>query len=198
MDGGRMIHGVERTKPSHHVATLPKGAFNRIEYQGNETWYMMTDDSIVDIFNTDDFRMTFVWRGLCFRDDAEKVRFEAQMHDLKDLDVILKMLEADLHKNGKLSKLKTVETMGKKAFGKLLQNVYMQYPLDAPNAWFAVNYCALSYNRPWLKWLMSPICTDVKPVEPLNDDVPPANKFCDPLNRERRMTNCPEGYQEEN
>ena len=28
-----MIHGVERTKPGHIVANLPKGPFNRIEYQ---------------------------------------------------------------------------------------------------------------------------------------------------------------------
>ena len=34
MDGGRMIHGVERTKPGHRVGRLQKGNFNRIEYQG--------------------------------------------------------------------------------------------------------------------------------------------------------------------
>ena len=39
MDGGRTIHGVERTHPGRNVGSYVKGNFNRIEYQGNETWY---------------------------------------------------------------------------------------------------------------------------------------------------------------
>ena len=39
MDGGRTIHGVARTHPGRNVGQYTKGNFNRIEYQGNETWY---------------------------------------------------------------------------------------------------------------------------------------------------------------
>ena len=41
MDGGRTIHGVERTHPGRGVGRFIKGHFNRIEYQGNDTWYAM-------------------------------------------------------------------------------------------------------------------------------------------------------------
>ena len=39
MDGSRTIHGVERTYPGQVVGQYIKGNFNRIEYQGNDTWY---------------------------------------------------------------------------------------------------------------------------------------------------------------
>lgn len=120
MDGGRMIHGVERTKPGHRVGRLQKGNFNRIEYQGfsenkesdllfsekcsflifrliiyfyfsgNDTWYMLSNDDLIDVWKTSDFRMTFVWRGLCFRDAAERERFEDQLktEDFEPLDEV--------------------------------------------------------------------------------------------------------------
>jgi hypothetical protein len=56
MDGGRMIHGVERTGPGYHSAHMIKGHFNRIEYQGNDTWYVMANDDLVDTFKTEEFR----------------------------------------------------------------------------------------------------------------------------------------------
>ena len=199
MDGGRMIHGVERTHPGYQVAHMEKGQFNRIEYQGNDTWYMLSDDDLLEVFKTEDFRQTFVWRGLCFRDEEERAKFEKQLED-KDylhLNYILKKLELDLQKRGKLRKDQSMETLGAKDFGKLLQNVYMQYPLDAPDAWFPVNCCALGFRKPLIEWLLSPFCTGLQPRKPLNDQYPPAKRFCDPENRKRRMTNCPEGFQGE-
>ena len=72
MDGGQTIHGVERTHPGHITGNLRRGAFNRIEYQGNETWYVLSDNDLVDVYKTKDFRITFVWRGLCFKDEEEQ------------------------------------------------------------------------------------------------------------------------------
>ena len=199
MDGGRMLHGVERTHPGFLNGHLRKGAFNRIEHQGNDTWYMMSNEDIVQVFKTDDFRMTFVWRGLCFRDEEERAKFELQLEneEYTDLSIILKKLELDMHKNGKLSPGKGLATMGPKNFGKLLLQTYMQYPLDAPGAWIPINYCAAGHGKPWLTWLLSPFCTDISPRNPQNDKHPPPMRFCDPQNRTRRMTNCPNGFQGE-
>jgi len=197
MDGGRMIHGVERTAPGYHVGYMRKGAFNRIEYQGNETWYMMSDDDLVEVFKTSDFRMTFVWRGLCFRDEEERTKFEKHIEneEYTDLNIILKKLEGDLKKRGEMAQKDSMESMGPKAYGKLLLKTYNQYPLDAPDAWFPANYCVLGHNQPLIAWLLSPFCTDIRARAPKNDEYPPAKPFCDPENRERRMTNCPGGYQ---
>ena len=193
MDGGRTIHGVERTHPGHVSGHLRRGGFNRIEYQGNETWYILSDDDLVDVYQTEDFRMTFVWRGLCFENAEQEAKFEAELEskDFTDNEEILKVLDDDLHKKGKLPKEKTLENMKRKDFIRLLQKVYMQYPLDVPGAWFPMNYCALGYQKPWLTWLLSPFCQDIRPRKPLNDQYPPAKPFCDPLGRVNRNTNCP-------
>ena len=137
--------------------------------------------------------MTFVWRGLCFENAEQEAKFEAELEakDFTDNEEILKVLDDDLHKKGKLPKEKTLENMKRKDFIRLLQKVYMQYPLDVPGAWFPMNYCALGYQKPWLTWLLSPFCQDIRPRKPLNDQYPPAKPFCDPLGRVNRNTNCP-------
>lgn len=199
MDGGRMIHGVERTGPGYHSAHMIKGHFNRVEYQGNDTWYVMANDDLVDVFKTEEFRMTFVWRSLCFRSENEKIEFDRHIEKEEFIphEEIFEKLEIDLRKRGKLGEKEGIKTMGPKAFAKLLQHVYMQYPLDVPDAWFPFNYCALGFVNPWLETMLSPFCLDLKEKVRLNDQFPPAKKFCDPLNRTRRHTNCPEGYQGE-
>jgi hypothetical protein len=92
MDGGRMIHGVARTAPGYNVASIDKDYFNRLEYQGNNTWYLLSDKELIDVFQTEDLRMTFVWRGLCFRDEAERIKFEQHLKD----EVALKNLLSSL------------------------------------------------------------------------------------------------------
>ena len=59
-------------------------------YSGNDTWYMLSDDDLIDVWKTSDFRMTFVWRGLCFRDAAEREKFEDQLttEDFEPLDEV--------------------------------------------------------------------------------------------------------------
>ena len=89
------------------------------------------EKDIVEVFKTEDFRITFVWRGLCFRDENERSIFEKQLkdEDYMDLKIILKKLEDDMRSRGKISETESLESMGPKAFGKLLQKVYMQYSL---------------------------------------------------------------------
>jgi len=194
MDGGRTIHGVARTHPGRNVGQYTKGNFNRIEYQGNETWYGLSDERIVDVYQTSDFRQTFVWRGLCFQSEEERQKYLTILEEksYQPLDEILRILEGDMKKNGKMGASESIESMGFADFGRKLQKVYMQYPLRGnDNTWFPVNYCAAGYKKPWLTKLLSPFCTDDSPKNPLNGKVPPAKQFCDPQSRLRRDTNCP-------
>ena len=82
----------------------------------------MSDDDIVDVLQTDDFRITFVWRGLCFRDESERQKFEAQLknEDFIENKIILKKIEADMHINRKLALSASLESLGPKNFGKFL------------------------------------------------------------------------------
>jgi len=194
MDGGRTIHGVERTHPGRSVGRFLKGKFNRIEYQGNETWYALSDDDIIDTYQTADFRQTFVWRGLCFENDEKRAEFKRILEekDYTPLDEILLKLETDMHQKGLIKKSQTLENMGYADFGRALMKKYMAYPLQGNEnkIWFPVNYCALGYNKPWINWLLSPFCEDNNDRAPLNDELPAARPFCDPLGRKHRHTNC--------
>jgi len=192
MDGGTTIHGVERTHPGHVSGHLRRGGFNRIEYQGNETWYVLSDDDLVDVYKTQDFRITFVWRGLCFKDTEQQDKFKQQLEreDFKDNEEILKELIQDLKNKNKIKPEVNLDSISRKELIRKLTKEYMQYPLDVPNAWIPINYCAIGYNKPWIKWLLSPFCQDIRKREPLNEYYPPAKPFCDPLNRPNRHTNC--------
>ena len=124
------------------------------------------------------------------------------------MDEILLKLQDDMQKKGYIKKTQTMETMGRANFGRTLlvsrfllllssqndfiQKRYMQYPLQGneKNIWIPINFCALGYNKPWVKWFLSPFCTDNSSRPPLNDQIPPAKPFCDPLGRKHRDTNC--------
>ena len=192
MDGGKTIHGVERTHPGAINGHLRRGAFNRIEYQGNETWYVLSNEDLVDVYQTRDFRITFVWRGLCFENKEQEAKFENELEsrDFRDNEKILARLIEDLKEKGKLDSGSNLDSIPRKELIRKLQKEYMQYPLDVPHAWFPINYCALGYKKPWLKWLLSPFCQDIRARSPLNQYYPPAQPFCDPFNRLNRHTNC--------
>ena len=98
------------------------------------------------------------------------------------------ILEADLKKRGKIGADETRDTIGRYKFAKTLLTVYNQYPLDTPNAWFSLNYCALGEQHPVIAWLLRPFCDDVtsEMQMPLNDVLPPPKPFCDP----KKPTNC--------
>ena len=75
---------------------------------------------------------------------------------------MLARLENDLRERGRLSPSESRHTLGPKKFGRLLQKTYMQYPLSSPDAWFPINYCALGNGKPFIEWLLSPFCTDLR------------------------------------
>ena len=144
MDGSRTIHGVERTHPGQVVGQYTKGNFNRIEYQGNDTWYGLrlvlnlpflceqnamnwhntfSDDAIIDVYKSSDFRQSFVWRGLCFKTEEDLQNFHTVLREKRyqPVEEILSILEADMKKNGKMSKSESIHSMGHADFGRKLQ-----------------------------------------------------------------------------
>ena len=179
MDGGRTIHGVERTHPGVISNYLRNDAFNRMEYQGNETWYLLSDDDLIDVYQTTDFRITLTWRGLCFKSQVEEMRFNQQLQnkDYRDNTEILKILEEDLHRRGELPKEKNLDNIPRKEFIDILQRVYMPYPMEPLNAWFPINYCAFSYDNTFLEFLLKPFCQDINIVQAQNDKYPKAKVF---------------------
>jgi len=176
MDGGRTIHGVERTHPGVINNYLRKDAFNRMEYQGNETWYLLSDDDLIDVYKTTDFRITLTWRGLCFRNQEEEIVFNHQLQNraYRDNIEILKILDDDLHRRGEVPNEKNLDNTPRKDFIDILQRVYMPYPVESLNAWFPINYCAFSHDNMFLKILLKPFCQDIHIAQPKNENYPKA------------------------
>ena len=179
MDGGRTIHGVERTHPGVINNYLRMNAFNRMEYQGNETWYLLSDDDLIDVYDTKDFRISLTWRGLCFRNHSEEKIFENQMKnkDFRNNIEILKVLDNDMHRRGMLPEEMNLDTISRKEFIDTLLRVYIPYPIDSLNAWIPFNYCAYDDDNLFLKFLLKPFCQDINIVKPKNSQYPAAKAF---------------------
>ena len=82
-----------------------------------------SDDIIVDVYKSSDFRQSFVWRGLCFQTekDLEKYQLVLREKRYQPLEEILSILEADMKKNGKMSDSESIHSMGNADFGRKLQ-----------------------------------------------------------------------------
>ena len=83
----------------------------------------LSDERIVDVYQTSDFRQTFVWRGLCFQSEEERQKYLTILEEksYQPLDEILRILEADMKKNGKMGASESIESMGFADFGRKLQ-----------------------------------------------------------------------------
>ena len=99
MNGGKTPHGGARISEHYKTVNLGmKEAFQRLEYQGNKTWYLMTNDDIVDHFKEEELRMSFVWRGLCFKSEEEADSYNSYPHI--PLEEILQKFEDDMRAKG--------------------------------------------------------------------------------------------------
>ena len=85
--------------------------------------YRLSGERIVDVYQTSDFRQTFVWRGLCFQSEEERQKYLTILEEksYQPLDEILRILEADMKENGKMSASESIESMGFADFGRKLQ-----------------------------------------------------------------------------
>ena len=94
--------------------------------------YKFSDDIIVDVYKTSDFRQSFVWRGLCFKteEDLEKYQTVLREKRYQPLEEILSILEADMKKNGKMSESESIGSMGYADFGRKLQVIYSNSSLS--------------------------------------------------------------------
>ena len=92
--------------------------------------YHLSGERIVDVYQTSDFRQTFVWRGLCFQSEEERQKYLTILEEqsYQPLDEILRILEADMKKNGKMSASESIESMGFADFGRKLQVMFFFQP----------------------------------------------------------------------
>lgn len=191
MDGGEIPHGGGRIAEHYKVRNHgSKDFFHRLEYQGNNTWYLIVrrdaeNDDIIDKLHTDDLRVSFVWRGLCFDNKEQADMYET--FPTIPLDSILDKFEIDLRKRGVLKKgHPRPEPL---EFALMLVETYDKMPSRNIYNKFIFNYCIISKKFPFMKRFLAPFCTDVDPFTSLNDVLPPAKQYCSTDGKPG--TNCP-------
>ena len=148
----------------------------------------MASEDIIDHFHTDELRLSFVWRGLCFNDKEEADSYET--YPTIPIEDILSRFEEDLRKRGVLKPGQPRPEPLK--FAHMLIDTYDRMPAQNIHGSFSFNYCILSKKFPFLKDYMSPFCVDNSPYQRLNDELPPAKPFC--ATDGRPSTNCPEKW----
>ena len=176
MNGGLIPHGGRRVAESYKAKNFgenTRDGFQRLEYQGNNTWYLMVNDDIVDHFQTDDLRLSFVWRGLCFNNEEEANSYES--YPAIDLEEIRLTFEKDLRKRGVLKGPRPEP----EAFNMMIINEYTRMPAHNLHGTMPFNYCILAKLYPSLKPFLSPFCTDVDPYKALNDLLPKPKPICE-------------------
>ena len=174
MNGGLIPHGGRRIAESYKAKNFGKrDAFQRLEYQGNNTWYLMANDDIVDHFETDDLRLSFVWRGLCFNNEEEANSYES--YPAIDIEQIRLTFENDLRKRGVLKGPRPEP----EAFNLMIINEYTRMPAHNVHGTMPFNYCIIAKKYPSLKPYLAPFCTDVDPYKALNDQLPKPKPVCE-------------------
>ena len=128
--------------------------------------------------------MSFVWRGLCFKNEEEANVYETYPSIPKE--DILMTFENDLRKKGLLAK--SAPRPPPQNFAKLLMDTYTKMPVENVKGSLAFNYCILEKLFPFIKPILAPFCIDSAPFKALNDELPPPKPFCGG----RQSTNCPE------
>ena len=192
MDGGQIPHGGGRIAEDYKVKNHgSKDFFHRLEHQGNDTWYLIVrrdeeNDDIIDKLHTDDLRVSFVWRGLCFDNKEQADSYES--YPEIPLDNILDTFEEDLRKRGQIKEGQPrPEPL---EFALMLIDNYTKMPPRNIHNKFIFNYCIISKKFPWMKPFLAPFCTDVDPFTSLNDVLPPAKQYCSTDGKPG--TNCPD------
>lgn len=75
VDGSKMIHSAGVYKPDVIPPSLSKDKRNSLVYAGDEKWDLREDNNTIKQYDTDDLRMTVVYRSRCFESEEAMISF---------------------------------------------------------------------------------------------------------------------------
>jgi hypothetical protein len=159
IDGSKTVHAAKVYYPSRTPPMLDKGRVNSLNYLGDDKWEVRADGEVVATYDTDELRMSLVYRARCFESQAHVEEYHRTRDDpatFIPLEEILALLKADLVKRGAVRSIEVANAMAPLDLNLLLMDEYIRYPLPA-DAWIPYNYCMLGKLwpavQPIMKWL---------------------------------------------
>jgi hypothetical protein len=139
LDGSKIMHGTEPFRPSedYKLPLLDRSDVNELRFNGNGKWTISANGKSKGEIDTQDLRISLVWRTRCFKDADEQKRWkETKTLSLED---VIDPLVQDLRKRGRLGANEArPEPLD---LAMLLLDEYVNYPL--PDRWMPFNYCML-------------------------------------------------------
>eukprot|EP01128_Nolandella_sp_AFSM9_P009179 TRINITY_DN57_c4_g1_i1.p1 TRINITY_DN57_c4_g1~~TRINITY_DN57_c4_g1_i1.p1 ORF type:complete len:472 (+),score=115.22 TRINITY_DN57_c4_g1_i1:164-1417(+) len=158
VDGSKTVHSATIYGGSHAPPPrLNKDKENKLLYIGDNKWNLLSDGEVVREYDNDELRTSVVYRAKCFRDAAERDRWNNfPEKDQMTLEEIKEKFKADLVSRNR-STAEDLEALSPLDFALLLIKEYIAYPLPS-SPMIPYNYCALSVVAPTLKPLLSLIC----------------------------------------
>lgn len=69
VDGSKMIHSAGVFRPNETPPSLSKDKHNSLIYVGDEKWELKEENKTIRQYDTNDLRMTVVYRSRCFESE---------------------------------------------------------------------------------------------------------------------------------
>ena len=173
IDGSKSVHAAEVYLGSSSSPSLPlidRNKRNVLSYEGpadKQGWALRVDGEVVRRYDTDDLRVSIVYRARCFETAEEAARFGGNggpAEQQLSLDHILRTLADEMVKRGKVASVEAAMALDRRALAVKMMDTFIQYPLPSSEAAVVpFNYCALprilpTWAAPAATALLSPLC----------------------------------------
>ena len=129
--------------------------------------------------------MSFVWRGLCFKNEKEANSYEN--YPSIPVEDILMTFEKDMRQKGLIAE--NAPRPHPEVFAHMIINTYTKMPIKNLKGTLGLNYCIIAKLFPFTRSLFTPFCKENLPYRAMNDEIAPPKPYCGG----RANTNCPKG-----
>lgn len=159
VDGSKTVHAALVYRPDVKAPHIDKSSDATLEYTGNEKWNLMVNGKVQEVYDSDDLRVSIVYRARCFKDEAEKNYYHNYPPEKKlTVDDVLETMKDDLAARNVISRERS-NLLSTLKLALYIMDTYITYPMPAMDkAWIPYNYCALPKLFPVTKPVMSLFC----------------------------------------
>lgn len=159
VDGSKTVHAALVYRPDVKAPHVDKSSDATLMYAGNEKWNLVVNGKVQEVYDSDDLRVSIVYRARCFRDADEVKKYQNYPEgDKLSVESVLDTIKNDLVARNVISRDR-LNLMSTLKLALFIMDSYITYPLPTVDrAWVPYNYCALPKLYPVTKSLMSIFC----------------------------------------
>lgn len=159
VDGSKMLHASTIYRPDVKAPKMEKNNHNVLKWVGGENWEVQSDGRTMQKYQTNDLRVTIVYRAKCFKDATELEEYkDYDSKNVMDLDTALGKLQDDMVSK-KAIRREDIDKISRLDMAFKIIETYIRYPLPPLEiARIPYNYCALGVIAPFLEPVLRLVC----------------------------------------